>query len=241
MIVFAVVLTIGIFMLFLMLWIFWVSCWYYCCWHWLMAINLTFSCLFFLIIGSVLTFVSNFVSEKIANTWASGKNDLEVKLRDMYTDVDKYYCVNTGGCYCRTPKSVSNSTRTYYTTTSATSSTVVTKFQDCTSYVSDAFKSGSYAGYSVSTIIKILNLFGDLEQSYSCSGVCTPLPVYYFSDSYSSFPTTFCFESYKTAINEFRFYGISFIVVGSVMFLIWLVQYGLCCRKTPPGQGVRRF
>lgn len=239
--IFIVVLVIGVLILFMMLWIMCVSFCYYSCCHWLMAIWLTFYSLIFLVGGSAMLFAVDYIDEILKDTWSSSSNQLATAFKELYTRVDPYYCVSSNGCYCRTKAAVDNTTRTYYTTTSPTSSTVVTKFQDCASKLSTA-----YSGYTVSLgkITEYLDYIGSIEQAYSCSGMCnSALPVYYFSDSYSSYPTKVCMDSIRENLlkGEIKFYAGSFVAIGSVMFLIWLIQYGLCCRKTPPGQGTKKF
>jgi len=32
-------------------------------------------------------------------------------------------------------------------------------------------------------------------------------------------------------LGDIRNYGIGYIVTGVVLFVIWFIQYGLCCRK----------
>lgn len=242
--IFIVVLVIGVIILFFMLWIWCVSYCYYSCCHWLMAIWLTCYSLIFLAGGSGLLYVVDFLDGILKDSWNNSNDSLAKVFSELYTKADDYYCRSSNGCYCRTKGAVSSSNRTYYTTTNATSTTIVTKFQDCTYYLSYAFGNYTSSLSSTSKIIEYLDYFGSIEQAYSCSGMCNiTLPVYYFSDSYSSYPTKVCMDSIRENLlkGEIKFYGGSFVAIGSVMFLIWLIQYGLCCRKTPPGQGTQRF
>lgn len=168
----------------------------------------------------------------------------------LYTSADNIYCVSSSstGCRCYTKTAIvgSYSGKTYYTSQTSTLSgyTVVTKVQSCTSYLSTAYASYGISFSDISALSSYLDYFGQIESSYSCSGFCTALPIFYFSDSYTSLPSKACKDSIKNDLldGEMKFYGIGFTVIGSIMFLIWFVQYGLCCRKKDnSGQGTKRF
>ena len=122
--------------------------------------------------------------------------------------------------------------------------TVVTKVQSCTSYLSSAYASYGLSFSDVSALSTYLDYFGEIEQSYSCSGFCSKLPIYYFYNSNAGDPSAACKDKIKSELldSEMKMYGIAFTCIGCIMFLSWFVQYGLCCRrKESSGQGTKRF
>ena len=124
--------------------------------------------------------------------------------------------------------------RTWYSTNPTVKNT-----QSCTTYLSSAFSSYSAVTFSdVSDIQSYLGHFGDLEEALNCAGMCTKLPVYYFSDSNSGEPANACIDKIKTDIIDVQIVGCGmfFIALAALMFLLIFVQYGLCCRrKVKPG------
>lgn len=91
--------------------------------------------------------------------------------------------------------------------------------------------------------IEYFDYFGEIEEKYSCSGICTVQKKYYFYDASKGFPPKRCKDSIKDKylLGEVLGYGIGYTVSGGILFLVWFIQYGLCCRKkNRPGQGTKR-
>jgi hypothetical protein len=78
---------------------------------------------------------------------------------------------------------------------------------------------------TISTGIAILTYF---ESKYTCSGICRPGLFYYSLTLDKSFPTTNCLGYLKQEIgNNMAYLGITSIVVGGLLFFIWIFQYCL--------------
>jgi len=82
----------------------------------------------------------------------------------------------------------------------------------------------------IDTGIKLLTYF---EGKYKCSGVCNP-GLFFFSVNISfGIPQTNCLGYAKQEIgNNMNYLGITAIVVGGILFFIWIFQYCLW-RKFP--------
>lgn len=217
-----------------------------------MAITMTAYTILFLFIGILILVIEKIFydeMDKICNG-TSSVSSIKDAFSKLYTSADTIYCVNSAstGCLCYTKLAIAGTygTKTYYTSQTSTLSgyTVVTKVQSCTSYLSNAYASYGISFDDINALSEYLDYFGEIESSYSCSGFCSALPVFYFSDSYTTVPTKACKDSIKDDMleGEVKKYGGYFTAIGCVMFLIWFVQYGLCCRKKDSsGQGTKRF
>ena len=149
----------------------------------------------------------------------------------LYENADQIYCVASSGCKWYATYVAPTSPRTYVMSTISTSSTV-TSVQGCKSYLHSAYKYLIYEG-DIDSIIKYLNYFGEIEKGYTCSGVWTMMPIYYFSDCSTTKPSKKCQDSIRDDIflGEVVPMGIGFLIIGCILFLVWFIQYGLCCRK----------
>lgn len=168
--------------------------------------------------------------DKACDPTNTDTSDAVEAFRELYSTADTIYCVNpSGGCEC-----YMNSTRltgTGYTLVN--SSSTVTKVQECTAHLSAAYASYGISFDDIGELTEYLDHFGSIEREYTCSGICTVKNRYYFSDINIGAPTSTCFDNIKDdlILGDVRNYGIGYTVSGAVLFVIWFVQYGLCCRK----------
>lgn len=78
---------------------------------------------------------------------------------------------------------------------------------------------------AIDTGIKIMTYF---EEKYECSGVCTPALFYYGLSLSDGIPTTTCLSYMKEEVGDSMMYlGVTGIITGITMFLIWICQYAL--------------
>lgn len=171
-------------------------------------------------------------------TDSSSSSDIAKSLKSLYTECDTFYCVappNGCTCYVQLPVPTDGGS---YSTVSTTST--VTNAQGCSDYLQTAFADYDIDFSDLNEIITYLDYFGEIEESYSCAGICTIRSKYYFYNSVVGYPTKSCLSSIKEELveGEIRNFGIGYTVTAGVLFIIWFVQWGLCCRKKPkPGQG----
>lgn len=77
----------------------------------------------------------------------------------------------------------------------------------------------------IETGIVILTYF---ESKYTCSGICKPGLFYYTRKLDLGVPSSNCLLYLKNEIGSSMTYlGITSIVVGGLLFLIWIFQYCL--------------
>ena len=98
------------------------------------------------------------------------------------------YCVASNGCTWYATYVAPTSPRTYVMTAISSSSTV-TSVQGCKSYLQTAYKDYGISFSDIDAIIKYLDYFGQIEKGYTCSGVWTMMPIYYFSDCSTTKPS----------------------------------------------------
>lgn len=232
-----------------MLWIMCTVCKRLCCCHWLLAITITLSSAFFLVIGIGMIYGSVYASNVLDDIWGSGDSSpLGEAFSKLYSSADSIYCVSTSyGCTCQTLAPVTStrsSSTASYITSRTTGTGIVTKVQSCTTYLKNAYANYGISFDDIDAISTYLDYFGEIESKYTCSGMCTMLPVYYFSNSNAGVPTDKCKDSIKNKLikGEFQMYGIGFTCIGGILFIIWFIQYGLCCRKKEAAdQQFKRF
>lgn len=212
----------------------WVSLYRLCCWHWLFAILMWVFTAFFLVLGAGLIAAGKLAANYLDEMWSSGNadNTIQKSLKELYSKADTIYCVATNGCTCYATYTAPTSPRVYVMSLVSTSSTV-TSVQGCKAYLETAYKDYGVSFDDINAIITYLNYFGEIEKGYTCSGVCTQMPIYYFSDCSTSKPTKKCQDSIRDDIllGEVVPMGIGFLIIGCLLFIVWFIQYGLCCRK----------
>jgi len=80
-------------------------------------------------------------------------------------------------------------------------------------------------GPAMSTSISIISYF---EAKYTCSGICTTSLFYTSLDLEKGVPSTTCLTYLKTEIGDsMQYLGVTAVVAGLIMFLIWIAQYAL--------------
>lgn len=66
------------------------------------------------------------------------------------------------------------------------------------------------------------------ENKYTCSGICNKALWYFTLDMSVGIPTKTCLKSVNMEISQSLTYlGVTGVVIGLLMFLIWLCQYCL--------------
>ena len=233
-VVFITWVIFGVIILLLMLFGMWISLYRLCWCHWLFAILMCLFTLFFLVLGAGLIAAGKLAANYLDELWSSGNssNTIQKSLSELYSKADSIYCVASNGCTWYATYVAPTSPRTYVMTAISSSSTV-TSVQGCKSYLQTAYKDYGISFSDIDAIIKYLNYFGEIEKGYTCSGVWTMMPIYYFSDCSTTKPSKKCQDSIRDDIllGEVVPMGIGFLIIGCILFLVWFIQYGLCCRK----------
>jgi hypothetical protein len=201
--------------------------------HWIFAIFLTLCCLTLLVVGIIIIAATTVIASAMEDTCdPTSSSTVSDAFTELYTNADTFYCVAVNGCECYSTSIVGVG----YTTVNSTAT--VTNAQGCTAYLETA-----YADYGIDFdgeggISEYLGYFGDIESDFKCSGMCTLRTKYYFSDINNGTPEKVCLESIKDdlILGEVQGYGIGYTISGVLLFMIWFVQYGLCCRKNPDAQ-----
>lgn len=73
--------------------------------------------------------------------------------------------------------------------------------------------------------MKVISFF---ESKYTCSGICEKALFYYSLELTTGIPTKSCLASVNEEIRmSLAYVGITVVVTGVLMFLIWIAQYCL--------------
>ena len=77
------------------------------------------------------------------------------------------------------------------------------------------------------------NLIKFIEHKYSCNGLCKRLPFYTYSDVTDGPPSDRCLEYlvYDEFFSKRDLYGSLLLLCGSLSFIAFFFQFGLCCRN----------
>jgi hypothetical protein len=117
--------------------------------------------------------------------------------------------------------------------TALPSATTYATFTACNTYLqsSNTTKpSGVPSSVTIDTGIKILTYF---ESKYTCSGICNPGLFYWSRNLDYGLPASNCIGYLKKEIGDnMNYLGVTAIVVGGILFFIWIFQYCLW-RKFP--------
>lgn len=110
---------------------------------------------------------------------------------------------------------------------------VVTNVQGCKEKLEAAYTNYVIPFDSLDDLVRFLNYFGELEDKYDCSGVCTYKPVYYFSNSGDGFPDRKCEIPLREDIllGEILPIGVGFVIISLVIFVVMFIHWGFFCRK----------
>lgn len=200
---------------------------------------------FFLVFGFMLIIGSNYAIDQINEVCDGGDEDSTIAevFSSLYETADTIFCVTTSsGCVCylsHVPVGGERASGTYISSPSPT----VNNVQECSAFIESAFAEYGIDFDGVSEIQEYLDYFGDIEDAYSCSGICTYQSIYYFSDSNGGAPDKECKKSITDDVltDIVQATGIAYLSTGCAFFLIWCIQYGLCCRdqnkRKKPGAG----
>ena len=237
-------ICVGCFILFIMLCGFCIVWKRFCCIQFLYILTITFAVLFFVAVGIVLIVVADVFKSGLEDSCSGGSGSIAEAFNELYSTSDNIYCkTNTTGCTCE-PLAAGHvidptSPRTSYITTGG-----ISNVQGCSAQLRTTFESYGVEFSGTSEIVEYLDLFGDIEKEYKCSGICTKQGVYYFYDIAGGNPETECTEKIKSELIEgvIAATGITYVVTGCFIAVIWFIQYGLCCRKKQqPGSESRKF
>ena len=160
-------------------------------------------------------------------------------MNELYSTSDSFYCVAPpSGCSCYLSHNAGTSPRSYYST-----SPTIYNVQDCTAYLAAAYANYGVSFDDINEIIEYLDYFGEIEDEYNCSGICSMLNVYYFSNSNNGQPEKKCQAAITDDIltDQVQAMGIGYFITGCIAFIVLFIQYGLCCRKNRTGGDTRKF
>ena len=101
--------------------------------------------------------VDNYIDKAYSND-----DNYNKTIAELYSRADKILWVSTNGWKCKISRTITSPSRTY-----STSSSGVTKTQDCTSYLQSAYSGYDIAASSLSEYQTFLNLMGDIESKYT--------------------------------------------------------------------------
>lgn len=197
------------------------------------------SVVLFTVIGVGTLVAADYISDELKTMCANpDSSDISKSLNELYTKTATFYCVappNGCTCYVQAPAPTDGGS---YSLTSTGST--VTNAQGCSAYLQAAFADYNIDFSDINEIIEYLDLFGEIEEEYTCAGICTQQTKYFFYNSASGYPDKACLNSIRTEMieGEITNFGIGYTITAAVLIIIWFVQWGLCCRKKPkPGQG----
>lgn len=186
--------------------------------------------------GIALVIGAKYAHKQVDKACGSGGGKFADAFGAIYSTADSIYCDSSITCGCDySGATLTSGSKTYDQTSGG-----IKSVQECKDHLESAFADYGITFNSLDDIVSYLDLFGDIEKGYHCSGVCDKEPVYYFSDISKGFPKKKCKGSIQTELigKVVQGTGIAYIVTGSVLCIIWFVQYGLCCRKKQqPGSG----
>lgn len=216
----------------------------YCCIQFFYILVISFAVLFFIAIGIILVIAGTYAENGLNDACNGGTGKIADAFNELYSTSDTIYCVAsaTPGCECatftHTPSGLGYRAEASYIRSGTTTYNV----QDCTTYLESAFASYGIDLSSLNDIISYLDFFGEIEKGYKCSGICNYYSVYYFWDNRKGAPDSACYSNIRDKMIKrlIKGSGIAYIVTGCAVFVIWFIQYGLCCRKKPrdtPGSG----
>jgi hypothetical protein len=205
--------------------------------------------LIFIAIGGILVYVAGIMKTGLEDACNAGDGTVAEIFNELYSTVDDIYCRSSAmnGCDCASVSFVPNPARSTPEAYSFGGSSDMINVQECTSYLENVFANYGIDFDSVSDIVDYLDYFGDIEDGYSCSGICDYQSVYYFSDITSGAPDGSCEGNIRDDLitHVIEGSGIAYIVTGCFILCIWFIQYGLCCRKknlgNPGAGGSKKF
>jgi hypothetical protein len=80
-----------------------------------------------------------------------------------------------------------------------------------------------------------------LEETKSCAGVCKQAYFYPFTNIQIGPPRESCFnhivEDFSGSTGTYRKYGAALIISGMMVFLSWLMSFGVCLRLRAEWRG----
>jgi hypothetical protein len=203
-----------------------------CFCHWLFATLIIFSTIFFVALGIAIMMISEQTKSDLTEQCNSSNSDSDFQkaVENLYSSADTFYCIATPtGCPCQVSHVVTGGDRTYITSPIETPFTV-TNVQECRDFLQENYGEYVVDFDSTDEIVEYLDLFGKIEDSYSCSGICTIKPVYYFSDSTDGEPEKKCEDSIKNDVLDGIILpiGICYFIIGMMVLVVAIIQFGLC-------------
>lgn len=205
----------------------------FCLVHCCFSFIVTLAFILFLFAGILLIVLTTAIADEMDTACDPTSNgDVVEAFRELYSTANTIYCVNSAtGCECYSNGTNPSATGVGYT--AVNSSSTVVNVQSCSDHLEQAYANYGIDFDSTSELAEYLGHFGNIEKEFSCSGICTLQNRYYFSDINNGVPSKTCFDVIKDdlILGDVRGYGIGYTVAGVVLFVIWFIQYGLCCRK----------
>jgi uncharacterized membrane protein (Fun14 family) len=210
----------------------------YCCIQFFYILLLSIAVLFFIVIGAILVVIAGYAKDALTDACADPDGDLSEAFSSLYSTADSFYCVQDSGFDCRCEPVTFDTTDGQRSAAYEQVSGGITKVQQCTDQILDAFSDYAIDLSSITDAVEYFDYFGDIEDGYSCSGICLYEAVYYYHSFTAGKPKKACLSNIKSDLIEgtIEGSGIAFIVTGCFAFVIWFIQYGLCCRKNLNGQ-----
>lgn len=200
--------------------------------HWVFAFIVTLAAMIFLALGIGLIVASAQAKEQLNDLWAGGEADTDFQraLQELYSKADIIYCKTPPiGCVCYTTHTPVATNITFSLVETANT---VRNVQTCKEHLEKAYSQYGIDFSSVEEYVEYLDYFKKIEEEYDWSGICDKKQVYYFSDSSRGEPPKRCKEAIQDELldGEVLPIGIGYLVTGIVVTVIWIIQYGLCCR-----------
>jgi len=128
--------------------------------------------------------------------------------------------------------------RFFWINTTTASNATYANFTSCHNYLQNTPSAKTAAmpdSKAIDTGIKILTYF---EAKYVCSGICHPGLFYWSLSLDKGIPTTNCLGYLKKEIGDnMNYLGVTAIVVGGILFFIWIFQYCLWRRFPEEDKG----
>jgi len=181
--IFLICLILGLVLIFMMLCTLCIAWKRYCCVQLIYTFLLTLFFIIYLVLGIVIAYVATYSAdelEKLCTEDSGANNDFQKAMNELYSSADEIYCRSTlDACLCE-PFSHSTVGGERVAPYETTGSGGISNVQGCSDNLQDAYADYDIDFNSVNEIVDYLDYFGDIEEEYSCSGICDYQSVYYF-------------------------------------------------------------
>lgn len=224
----------------------------FCCPHCIFAFLLTLTTAIFMTLGIAVIVISEHVATAVEEACSEGgSGSIKESMAELYSTADEIYCIGGGdfvtGCPCITSDGHLLGNKVlgsdYYTSEDTATDDAVTNVQQCKDDLEETFAEYGIEFDDLDGLVEYLDHFGTIEEEYECSGICNKQDKYYYWDSTQGEPPKRCEEPIREDVlrGEIKGFGIGYLTMGCWMFVVWFIQYGLCCRKKQPAGDTKRF